>query len=652
MREIRRILTPKNPNLVLHEFASELLADQNQSVPDIGLVHDDIVSEIDLESSQLLADIQADYEAFENLRTQAVHAYGRLDPVVCILVGAIVSLLFLIIAGPEVLPFAAVHPGLGLSPWVLVMLVTATGVRLVPWRRRRVTLMREVSTAYRLWTDALREQVLAPVILEKLNDEKRNSLLFDTAIGAKSPPQLLEGNEPRRLVVTDDLAKVRTIAQSVRSGSLGVSGPRGVGKSTILNFFGTETADGDGGDLRLVVSAPVDYEPKEFIIHLFGRLCEAVLHDRGDRSPIARETRHHMEQLKFLRTYSTNWSASLIPRAFLTVTGGYAKQRAEQPVTLPDLVGSLRSYISQVVSWKRSPSGGGGQVVIAIDEVDKIRDSERAEAFVNDIKAIFGMPGCLYLVTLSEDAMSGFARRSPSIRSAFDSAFDEVITVGSMSYQHSEQLLFKRVTGVPRPFAALCHVLTGGLPRDLVRTARSLIDVTSGEGGKRLPETASDLIHRELTSLRQTSVRQLAEVADAGPLLTALYDPSWPGTTPEQFTAATREAGRAMRNAESEPIGQLYQEIVVALSFYRTVLEAFDSGSLNHLVACLKERKYAVIDDLAAVRYAMRVNTKLAHDLLETYRQVNGMGPKNVVSQTKSGAGSQTKSRAGSQTKT
>ena len=103
-------------------------------------------------------------------------------------------------------------------------------------------------------------------------------------------------------------------------------------------------------------------------------------------------------------------------------------------------------------------------MVISIDEVDKIRDSDRAEAFLNDIKAIFGVPGCLYLVSLSEDAMAGFARRTPSIRSTFDSAFDELVPVGPMTYRHSEQLLFKRVTGVPRPFIALCHVLAGGLP--------------------------------------------------------------------------------------------------------------------------------------------------------------------------------------------
>jgi hypothetical protein len=43
-------------------------------------------------------------------------------------------------------------------------------------------------------------------------------------------------------------------------------------------------------------------------------------------------------------------------------------------------------------------------------------------------------------------------------------------------------------------------------------------------------------------------------------------------------------------------------------------------------VACLKDRDYAIVDDLAAARYAMRVNAGLAHRLLEQHRLQNGMG--------------------------
>ena len=616
----RRGLAPQDPGAVLGEFAAILLAEEGaQPVPDWEIVGPQIAEEIGRQSGQLLADAREDYDRFEEMRTRAVREYGRADPVVCALFGAI--------SGYLALSLQSSVPGTGLTPFILSVLLIALSLRWVIWRRRRVSIMHSVPVAGQHWLEVLRDQVLRPFIAEKRNDERRNPRLFDTCIGGKVPPRLIEGTEPRRLVVTEAMARIGAIALNVHSGSLGVSGPRGVGKSTILRFFGADTGAQDGMGLRLVVPAPVDYQPREFIIHLFGQLCEAVPHDPGDRSAIAVETRRHLEELRYLRTYTTNWSVSLTPRLFLRVAGEHARQRAEQPLTLPELVASFRAYSGRVAAWQRSSHGGGALVVIAIDEVDKILDSDRAEAFLNDIKAVFDVPGCLYLVSLSEDAMASFARRTPSIRATFDSAFDELVSVGPMTYRNGEQLLFKRVTGVPRPFLALCHVLAGGLPRDLIRGARALIDVTPTTGEKSLAETGGDLIRRDLESLRQASVRQLAENGSPGSLLAALHDPMWPGGTPRQFTEAALRLAAAGRDADSCENRETCQELVVALSFYATVCEVFGRGlAEDHLVRCLKERRYDTIDDLAAVRYAMRVNAGLAHQLLEGFRIRNGLG--------------------------
>ena len=55
------------------------------------------------------------YDAFERLRARVVHTYGRVDPAVCGLIGAVAGYLFLVIAGPEFLPLAAASSGLGLT---------------------------------------------------------------------------------------------------------------------------------------------------------------------------------------------------------------------------------------------------------------------------------------------------------------------------------------------------------------------------------------------------------------------------------------------------------------------------------------------------------------------------------------------------------
>jgi hypothetical protein len=206
MRDTRRDLTPHDQEAVLHEVAAMLLAPEEGSVPDWEIVRPQIASEIDRQSSQLLADTATDYDAYERLRTMAARAYGRVDPVVCGLIGIIVAYLFLIIAGPKFLSLAAANPGLGLTLWILAILVVALGIR---WRlRRRAGLMRSVPAAYRHWTGVLRDQVLRPFIVERRNDEVRNPRLFDTIIGEKSPPRLIEGSEPRRLVVTETMTQV------------------------------------------------------------------------------------------------------------------------------------------------------------------------------------------------------------------------------------------------------------------------------------------------------------------------------------------------------------------------------------------------------------------------------------------------------------
>jgi hypothetical protein len=49
--------------------------------------------------------------------------------------------------------------------------------------------------------------------------------------------------------------------------------------------------------------------------------------------------------------------------------------------------------------------------VIGIDEVDKIEDPAEARAFFNQIKGLFGDASCLFLISISDDAMAAFERR-------------------------------------------------------------------------------------------------------------------------------------------------------------------------------------------------------------------------------------------------
>ena len=162
----------------------------------------------------LPADAAADYHVFETLRVRAVHIYGRTDSAVCVLAGALAAYLLLVITVPRLLPDIdggrhrtrsdAVDPRCARG---------RTAIRLVLWLRQRATLMRAVPAAYRRWTDALRDEVLRPFIVERRNNEELNPRLYDASIGEKYPLRLIEGIEPRRPVVTDAMTRVRATAR-------------------------------------------------------------------------------------------------------------------------------------------------------------------------------------------------------------------------------------------------------------------------------------------------------------------------------------------------------------------------------------------------------------------------------------------------------
>ncbi|GAB2840874.1 hypothetical protein GCM10022221_45210 [Actinocorallia aurea] len=153
-----------------------------------------------------------------------------------------------------------------------------------------------------------------------------------------------------------------------------------------------------------------------------------------------------------------------------------AVQRTEQVQSLPEIVADFRELLALLSADRR---GAGNKVVIGIDELDKIATPEHAEKLLNDLKVVFGVPGCYFLVTVSEDALAAFGRRSLSIRSTYDSAFDTVVQVPPLRGAEALTLLSRRGIPLPAPYVWLCHALTGGLARDLLRLVLKLATVSA-----------------------------------------------------------------------------------------------------------------------------------------------------------------------------
>ena len=501
------------------------------------------------------------------------------------------------------------------------------------------------------------------------------------------------------------MRKVETIVAGMSAGSLGISGRRGIGKSTLMNAYCSAryARTGDVPELRLLVSAPVDYDARDFILHVFTRLCEAVLDqepvnnipqpgkqlaqvansrsaigltglaagaliltftlisgqaavrlglavlavagivismillagwrfDRmsltpsGARKPsstMRSRTLEQLSQLQFLQTLTTGSSASInltIPVA-AQVGLSTGRQLAEQPLSLPQLVSRYVDYATDVATWWRARNGGIGRLVMGIDEVDRILDGRRAEDFLNDIKTIFEIPYCFYLVSLSEDALKSYDRRTLAVRSAFDSAFDEIVPVGPLSFNESEELLAKRIIGLPRPFVALCYILAGGLPRDLIRSARMLVEASNRLGENALPALTSTLVGYELAAVKKSCLNQLSQLFDDGQILEQLNSRRWPLITSEGIRYAADELWKWQQRYSDSGDSAAIRGLSVSCSFYGAVLSFFrgDADTLVDKIVGWRSEGPGTLLTLAEARQAMAVNLHLARKLIQQY---------------------------------
>jgi hypothetical protein len=136
------------------------------------------------------------------------------------------------------------------------------------------------------------------------------------------------------------------------------------------------------------------------------------------------------------------------------VTG--STEIAQAPLYLPEIVEMFRAFVAEAASL--------GPVVIGIDELDKMSSEEHAASFLNDIKAIFGIDNCYFLISVSDDAVARFERRGIPVRDVFDSALDEILRLVPLSFRQASASLAERVVGLPIPFRALCYCLSGAFP--------------------------------------------------------------------------------------------------------------------------------------------------------------------------------------------
>lgn len=209
---------------------------------------------------------------------------------------------------------------------------------------------------------------------------------------------------------------------------------------------------------------------------------------------LVRSADRRLREVRFQQRFTTGWSGKITTTVGAELSGSRTTDLTANVRSYPEIVFDFRALLMEVLDvYEAADPGGVRHVVVIIDELDKISSAAEAERFINEIKSIFTLDrnGYLYLVSVSEEALASFEQEGLAARDAFNSAFDDIQRIEYLTLLDTTELLRSRVIGLADPFVCLCHCLSGGLPREIVRVARDVV-----EGGSATESTLSGIAAR------------------------------------------------------------------------------------------------------------------------------------------------------------
>ena len=148
-----------------------------------------------------------------------------------------------------------------------------------------------------------------------------------------------------------------------------------------------------------------------------------------------------------------------------------------------------------------------GKVIVVIDELDKVSDSEHVRDILLELKGALFEDGCYYLISISEDAARAFQGRFTEGRDIFESSFDDIVEVDSIGTETAHRMVSRRLAtdrSLPEMDGAAIDVLTmfsGGIPREIVRHLRESVMANGTPTAFGSREVGVDVIRSEANKL-------------------------------------------------------------------------------------------------------------------------------------------------------
>lgn len=204
------------------------------------------------------------------------------------------------------------------------------------------------------WGVILHNEGIVPVMdgmIRHLMGEDPDSLFIPqgTSKGLRAP------RAPGFAVPTEAMEQLQRKLSHLDEGTIAVCGPRGVGKSTLLENA-TEQAD-----FGFVIQAPATYAPHDFLVSLSVRLCQHYLQHEGypvpqfaRLSPLHRTLKSARRRIRALG----RWSSFALPAAALLILGVSSAARSLYAQYKASLAAAAHTATHAVQDWLRDVWNG------------------------------------------------------------------------------------------------------------------------------------------------------------------------------------------------------------------------------------------------------------------------------------------------------
>lgn len=369
----------------------------------------------------------------------------------------------------------------------------------------------------------------------------------ETTDGDRCPSGVVRGFDVDAFSEWEPWLRLRRLLHS-GNGAYGVAGPRGAGKTWLMQRARQFAIEGRG--IGLWFPSPSEYDSVAFLAALSERFAEAIEERRQVRNPILAFATlgpgffvsggffFAVVGAFYGQLFFSSLAATVLGAA-VGLAGGVAYLallrllRASRPsgrllLYARDLKQRVRFSLTRTEGMDIGASVGGtvaaklglsrrdelaerpvtlsslvhefrrlatlageaveGPVVIAIDELDKIDDEDAVRRLLRDIKGIFGVPGVHFLVSVSHEAARSLNLNGLTERNEFNSSFDVVLELEPVQVQSLVELLGDRDWSTPDPTGVRAvAVLAGGIPREAIRLAELVLTRCEKEG-RRLAE--------------------------------------------------------------------------------------------------------------------------------------------------------------------